>query len=124
MEAVEDRELREFVAGRIMGWHCDDKGIWHSPRINGVMSHGDPPDYPNDPTADYEVLRHVIDTWLFSKRLAFFEALDTILQSRAVTPSHVSGLWALTYLQPGDFARAAKAVMEWVAGNLKGGMKT
>lgn len=77
------------------------------------------PRYLTDPAADYEVLRHVRETWDPARFRAFMAELRRIQAARlnAFMDSRRWGLYpdgarSEAMYEPGDYSRAALAVME------------
>lgn len=71
-------------------------------------NHGALPRYTTDPCDDYEVLVHVRDTWGFDRMKRLDEEIESIWKHRA----HIDLYEHHTRYEPGDYARAALAVVE------------
>lgn len=126
MTTTDARELDARVAELVMGWRR-----WVPPAIapyarlfepgfnmarNGwdqsdsaplyeVLDH-DAPLYTTDPSDDYEVLRHVRETWDTDAQYRFAHALAELYRPRK------EGNHPILRYMPGDYSRAALAVME------------
>ena len=125
-----NRELDAEVAEKVMGWKKGDK--WQTPvmdlrgderrsldhlrrrnwyRPDGAKSFFDAiPHYTTDPSADYEVLKHVRDNWRGDLWTLFRQELASILIAREQaaedeTESIITNC-AVLY-KPGDYSRAA-----------------
>lgn len=107
------RELDAIVAVQVMGWRyttqappdasCPtnpDTGWWISPtgKAQCATCVDDPhPAYSTEIAAAWEVFHHVMRTWYFSQRDAFFDALrDEATLKDGAKPE---GLWALQVLK-------------------------
>lgn len=76
-------------------------------RVNETVLFGDGDWSPTtDPSADYEVLKHVRETWPRSEWLEFSEALGDMWCKRATVEVETSFGVGGRY-EPGDYSRAA-----------------
>ena len=102
-----NREFDEKVA-RMMGW--ERNGPLHHPwtRPDG-WGFSDVPHFGTDPSADYEVLKHVRETWSTEKFTLFIKAFESRVSTHAAVPREVNS-WAM-YI-PGDYSRAALSALE------------
>lgn len=109
MPDTDTQSLDARVAEKVMGWQwCSEA----TERPGDIWL----PHFTGDPTADYSVLVHVRETWIFSKRRAFARDLVKLWQTRVPLPNGEAEAMpgaAMRYL-PGDYSRAALAVVEAV----------
>jgi hypothetical protein len=101
------RELNERIATEILGWRRSRAEYGEAPWIlpDGVTA-WTVRYFTTDPTADYEVLRHVRETWEQGMIHRYGEALYRIWRHRSMFMDV-----GMRY-EPGDYSRAALAVME------------
>lgn len=110
---VDTRALDAEVAERVMGWtEVREWGSGYVDRpdgMGGISPTGkcieDIPSCLTDPAADYEVLRHVRETWDHSRQYQFAHALAELYRSRK------EGRHPVVRYQPGDYSRAALAAL-------------
>ena len=94
-----DREL-----ALALGWYQGEYGVWHSPRRNGVMSHGDCPRYSSDWAAMGELISEM------DARQFWFEAHRDHLSGYSAR--FVGILWYSDKTMPLAIARAARAALK------------
>lgn len=119
MTTTDARELDARVAEFVMGIHLihdtaqvpdyyRGMGPYWAPPVGepGFAEHWPIPHYTSNPAADYEVLRRVRETWLHNEQYLFANALAELYRPRKEGNHPI-----LRYI-PGDYSRAALAVME------------
>lgn len=105
------QEIDALVAEKVFGWKRDPKnqGSWippgREPLAVGFFT-ARPGAYTTDPSADYEVLKHVREKWGRAKLKQFILCLDDVWNARIGANGDKDGMWAVMY-EPGDYARAA-----------------
>lgn len=62
------------------------------------------PHYTSDPSADYEVLKHVRETWSAEQQNKFDDALEDIMIAHT---GKYPNAWHSILYEPGDWSRAA-----------------
>lgn len=105
---MENRDTDYAVNDRVMGRANATVGP-----VGPIRDDVDVPRYTTDASADYLTLARA-RSWHFSKRQAFFRALDATWQSRVGLASGSREAYpdvAARY-QPGDYARAALLVQD------------
>lgn len=103
MSREEDAEVAEKVFGLQINklFTHDD----YDPILVLAADNKPPAAYTTDPSADYEVLKHVRENWEDGPRLKFCDELNEIWASRALL-SQWHNSWEQFY-EPGDYAKAA-----------------
>ena len=125
------RELDAQVAEKVLGWERTQEpypgsnmGAWFRPtkeyqEYEGKEILGCTAPSMERPENDYFVLMHVRENWLSPNLNLFPEAFTRLWAERAVADGELDhiddegcvGSWLAIYYRPGDYARAALAVV-------------
>jgi hypothetical protein len=88
-------------------WTAHELHVYYAPRF-----------YTTDPAADYQVLAHVREKWGAEHHCAMRDELKMAWERRA-HDSDKAEVWGPTQYRPGDYSRAALAVIEKEQANAK-----
>ncbi len=105
------RELDAKVAELVMGWDFVSEGYGRAPIFQHVPDLRYPvPPYTTNASDDYEVLKHVRETWSDPDMvLGFQDSLNELWDARWKGGPNLTIAY---YYEPGDYSIAALAVKE------------